>query len=356
MMDKNANYIMVGTFVIGIMVLGVMVGLWTYGGFFLRNSYPLKIVFQDSVLGLEKGSTVYFNGVNVGDVKKIEVSADRVNEVYVYVNLDSSLPIHAGVEARLTTSLLTKASSILLSGGDLSKPLISKLSKQELVTIYSAGNLANNPLEALTNLSSKAEHLLKKLDLFVSNNSVALDQTIKNIQQFSQTLEHVSPTLESLKSLDFKHVEDLINNTNQFIVLMNGESNSIKQIVNNMNQFSQKLLASTTHADQLMHNLNTLLATDDNQNIALLDHLDSATQAVQNSAESFKVLVTNLDRRTDLLTNHIDLFLSTTLNRIEEISSRGNQTLMTLNHIVKDIDNDPKQLIMGKSPKLPSYR
>jgi paraquat-inducible protein B len=83
--------IVVGTFVLGALGLGI-VAILVFGGMrFFTETTRVMVVFPDSVAGLSVGSPVTFRGVQVGRVKDIEVKIDvrqQTNSIPVYLDLE----------------------------------------------------------------------------------------------------------------------------------------------------------------------------------------------------------------------------------------------------------------------------
>ena len=126
-MSRRANPSVIGAFVLGAVALGVAAVLVFGSGRFFEQRQPFVLYFDSSVKGLEVGSPVIFQGVEVGSVKSISAVVDRVTEtvaVPVYVELVSgrvqvigerggpiggvNMEIERGLRARLKSlSLIT---------------------------------------------------------------------------------------------------------------------------------------------------------------------------------------------------------------------------------------------------------
>jgi len=75
-LSKQASKTVIGSFVVSALVL-VVVGVLIFGsGNYLKERYRFMLFFQDSVKGLSVGAPVIFMGVQIGEVKDINVIAD----------------------------------------------------------------------------------------------------------------------------------------------------------------------------------------------------------------------------------------------------------------------------------------
>ncbi len=89
----SAKPIVVGGFVLGALVLGV-IAILTFGGLHLfAKNLRVVVVFRDSIAGLEVGAPVTFRGVRIGRVEGMRLHLDELHHkswipVYLDVYLD----------------------------------------------------------------------------------------------------------------------------------------------------------------------------------------------------------------------------------------------------------------------------
>ena len=75
-MDRQASKMLIGSFVVGAVVL-LIAGVFMFGGGqFMKKSERYVLFFQGSVQGLKEGASVLFRGVKIGTVKSISLEAD----------------------------------------------------------------------------------------------------------------------------------------------------------------------------------------------------------------------------------------------------------------------------------------
>jgi phospholipid/cholesterol/gamma-HCH transport system substrate-binding protein len=92
-MDRDANYVAVGAFVLLVIAMGVSFVFWYTGQQDKRSYRRYEIYFQGSVSGLPEGGPVRYLGVDVGKVVHIMVDQQQRNRVLVIADIDSSAPI-----------------------------------------------------------------------------------------------------------------------------------------------------------------------------------------------------------------------------------------------------------------------
>lgn len=115
--NNNRRSVIVGLFIlIGIIIL--IVGVLTLGG--QRKTFARSItvdaVFED-VGGLQKGNNVWFSGVKIGTVKKIQFSGDARVDISMNVDQASKEYIHKDARARISTDGLIGNKIIVIYGG-----------------------------------------------------------------------------------------------------------------------------------------------------------------------------------------------------------------------------------------------
>ena len=93
-MVRKPNKAMIGLFLmIGSAVFALILGVYLKRVFWADNSNVVVMYFQESIKGLNVGSAVVFQGVEVGKVSKIDLVADMKTLTFsipVYVSLDVS--------------------------------------------------------------------------------------------------------------------------------------------------------------------------------------------------------------------------------------------------------------------------
>jgi len=122
-METRARYALIGLFMLAVIVasFGFVYWLENKGGFAQRETYQVR--FQGSVSGLLIGSAVLFNGIHVGEVTGLSLSADRPQDVVATIAVARGTPIRDDTEVVIETQGLTGGAAVALKGGTSSEPL-----------------------------------------------------------------------------------------------------------------------------------------------------------------------------------------------------------------------------------------
>src|SRR5476649_967626 len=100
-METKANYVLIGAFTLAVIVGAFMFVLWFSGASNTAEHKTYRIVFTGSVSGLSRGSTVLFNGLNVGAVTTIGILAKDPSKVAAFIDIAGGTPIKTDTKARL---------------------------------------------------------------------------------------------------------------------------------------------------------------------------------------------------------------------------------------------------------------
>src|SRR5690606_6462931 len=116
-METQARYTLVGAFVLAATLAVFAFVYWLHNTGGLGDRQMLQVRFQSSISGLLKGSSVLFNGIRVGEVTDITLSADAPKDVLVTIAVDKSAPVRSDTVVNVDFQGLTGAPVIELSGG-----------------------------------------------------------------------------------------------------------------------------------------------------------------------------------------------------------------------------------------------
>src|ERR1700738_4278690 len=106
-MDRDANYVAVGAFVLLVIAMAVSFVLW-YTNEQEKHIYlRYEIYFPGTVSGLSPGSPVRYLGVDVGKVARILIDPQQRNRVLVIADIDAAAPIDGRTRASLSLQGIT---------------------------------------------------------------------------------------------------------------------------------------------------------------------------------------------------------------------------------------------------------
>jgi len=221
-MEKKANYFIVGSFVMTAFAGILLFTLWIAGSDLDRKMSYYNIFFKGAVTGLLEGSTVNYNGVSVGTVKKIIIDPDNVEQVRVTVGIKSNIPIKEDSSAMLEMQGLTGYVVVQISGGTQQSPLLTAKPGQKYPKIMAKASNLQELFASFPEVMGKVNTLLDRLNNTVDpKNQKNLKSLIANMDQASKNLNAMLPDIHnSVKGFnetlgDFRKAALTINDVGQ---------------------------------------------------------------------------------------------------------------------------------------------
>lgn len=190
-METQARYTLVGSFVLAAVLAVFAFVYWLHNTAGIGDRQLFRVRFQSSVSGLLKGSSVLFNGIRVGEVTDVQLSAEAPKDVLVTIAVDTSTPVRTDTIVNVDFQGLTGAPVIELSGGDPG------------AAPFTAGPGEPAPLltasaESTQSLTQSARGTLNRLDKVIDDNSSALHEAITGISSFAGVLSRNSERIDGI--------------------------------------------------------------------------------------------------------------------------------------------------------------
>ena len=188
-MDRDANYVAVGAFVLLVIAMAVSFVFWYTEQRDKRSYERYEIYFPGTVSGLSAGSQVRYLGVDVGKVVHIMIDPEQRNRVLVIADIDSTAPIDVRTRASLSLQGITGLLFIDLKQD--SKPAAPGVLAKGID--YPVIRSAPSDFDVLlSNLPALTTHLVELADrfnqVFSDDNVRALKATLENTRLASGRL------------------------------------------------------------------------------------------------------------------------------------------------------------------------
>ncbi len=178
-MEIRARYTLMGAFTLAVIVAIFAFVYWLHNNGGLGERREARVVFH-SVSGLLPGSTVFFNGIRVGEVSRLNLRPDNPNEVEATLSIDPQTPLRADTVVGLEFQGLTGVAAVMLTGGTPDAPPLQA----------DAGNtpvLFAGPTVGQS-LTQAAQSTLQRLNDILEDNAAPLRGTMDNVKTFSDAL------------------------------------------------------------------------------------------------------------------------------------------------------------------------
>ncbi|AMQ57629.1 MlaD family protein [Algoriphagus sanaruensis] len=273
MRGENKRSVIVGIFVlVGIAIL--VVGVMTLGGQQKKfvSAIQLKAVFDD-VGGLQTGNNIWFSGVKIGTVRKINFYGDSQVEVEMNVEESVGKYIRKDSKATISSDGLIGNKIIVIYGGSTEAPQVEDGDRLVAVMPLDTDNMmetlqANN--ENLVEITADLKQLTGKLAAGEGIvGAVMTDSTL------AQNFRTILANLERASTNSNKMIADL----NSFTSKMNQKGNMLNELV-----------TDTTMVTDLRATMENLRATSANTEV-LTKEFQAITAKLNSSENSLGMLL-----------------------------------------------------------------
>jgi phospholipid/cholesterol/gamma-HCH transport system substrate-binding protein len=294
------SHLTVGFFVSLALALLVVASIWVSGG---RGSEPMErysLYFESDVSGLSMGGPVYYLGVEVGNVTRMEIIPGDPMRVRVDIRVLATTPVDTGTSASLAYQGLTGVAVINLVGDPgMNLPLKAPPGEDyPVIEVRDAG---------LAALLSNAPGLLEKLDHL-------LDQAGRMVGEDQQAL--VNGTLQNIESL----TAALRNQEQAFANLPATLNQTLSEIRNVLSELRETTSAVRPGLAESMRNLEQMSA-------------------------SLARLTGRLDAWADENGSDMENFLDDGLGQVPELVADARKVLREAEKLLREVRDNPSRLI-----------
>jgi len=190
-METRANYVAVGAFVLACILALVITMLWLAGFQYSHEYAYYQTNFRGAVTGLGKGTTVRYNGIDVGRVDDLQFDRDDPQVVIAILQIQPGLGIRTDSVSSIEPQGLTGGSFVEISGGSKDAALLTAQPGEKYPVIKTAPS-------ALQQLTRGAPELLAKLNTIADRLSIVLSD--ENAKHLSNSLANLDKTTTALAS------------------------------------------------------------------------------------------------------------------------------------------------------------
>ena len=200
-MSSKAHKVRVGAFV-AITVALLAVVIIVFGGMrFWKHRSEYTIVFDQSVMGLDRGSQVFHNGIKVGRVSDVAVDPKDISKVIVTIAISEDTPVHTDTVAMLQFAGITGLKVIDLRGGTVTSPVLP-----EGASIRRGETLLDKMERRAEDIVEQTEKVLAKSYTIVDNLSqltdpkrfAAIDDIVASTKETAGNLARATAQLDTM--------------------------------------------------------------------------------------------------------------------------------------------------------------
>jgi phospholipid/cholesterol/gamma-HCH transport system substrate-binding protein len=274
-MEREANYVAVGAFILLVVAMAVGFVLW-YSDANDQRDYDLyEIYFTGSVSGLDRGSPVRYLGVDVGRVRRLSIDKHDASRIVAIAEIDREAPISAATRASLGLQGVTGLLFINLKEVPNVNKAVPLAIGERYPVIESIASDFDVFLSSLPELMGRANDLLTRVGrVFSDENLNGLAETVKSLRAATQDLPQTSQNITRLvdelrgtvKEIDgaaqaLRGIsEDARPEVKNALARLTDTANNLAQASQRMDRFTQKSEAQLGHfSDQGLFELERLV-------------------------------------------------------------------------------------------------
>ncbi|HEX2624808.1 MAG TPA: MlaD family protein [Sphingomicrobium sp.] len=194
-METRSNHVLVGTVVL-ILMAALLMFIVFLAGLSNKASKCFDIYFSQGVGGLNKGSSVSFSGVPVGEIKQISLLPDRPEFVWVRIDVEADTPVLQGTTAQIKGVGFTGVSEIQLDGAVKGGRPISQPGPQGCPVVPSSSGGLGALLNSAPELIDRIQRLTERLtELLSDKNQNSISDILENVDLTTRVLAARAPDL-----------------------------------------------------------------------------------------------------------------------------------------------------------------
>jgi len=315
-METRANYVWVGLFALMVMLLAFALVWFTARLGDSRNLLPLDIRIPGSVTGLGESSAVYFNGIRVGQVRRLEFDDSNPGMVIAKAEINATTPITRSTQATLGFQGLTGLAFVELQGGSLGEPNLLQEAEREgaVARIDADPSSLNNLLATAQDIFTRADEAISQLEIFVKNVRDPLTKTVHNVERFTATLDE--------------------------------NRDDIDVIISTTRQMMSSLANASTRVDSIMDKLDVMLSPD-NENSVIV-HAQETLASIARATDT-------LNRRIDPIADNIERFSAQGLRELQALIGESRRSVTRIEQAIGELEKNPQRLLFGGGGSVPEY-
>ena len=333
-METRANYIMVGSFVLLLMV-GLLIFVLWLARFQLDAEFKrYDIFFQGSVTGLKEGSAVRYSGVKVGEVVFIGLDRDNPSQVRALVEVEDNTPVMVDTRASLALEGLTGGRYILLQGGQLDSPPLETQEGHKRPRIESERSAVDQVLEGAPEVLASANALLAQANALLGpENRGKIGTILDNFETLSEALGSQGPTIEAA-----------VQDTAETMANLNNATDALEAMAVSLKEDSDRLVERASAAmlaiEDLASSVKGTVAAGEKDVSKLVKDLDGTARAFTAMANEFQQLAQ--ENRGPLKD-----FTQNGLVELQTFLIEARSLLAGLNRVTTEVQRDPARFLFG---------
>lgn len=315
-MENRAHYALIGTFVLVALFAIIAFVAWLSSAQFDQQFDEYEVTFNGAVRGLSQGSEVRFNGLKVGEVRRLRLDPQNSSAVLVDIQVANDTPVDTKSFARLEPLGLTGLNYIQVFAGGDSSDLMRNLPDNGPRRIAGQMSQLDTFLDDGGSVIESVQMALNRVNVVMSNEA---------IEDFQSILANINKITDNLRDADID--QELLNNT---LV-------AIEKAAKDVSKAALEVDATAEEFDALLENdVKTVIARAE----VSMAELDKALGSIGTAADGTEGLIVDSRDAINRLSN-------SGLRDIEETIDGIRRMVAALGRVADSIEQNPREFIIG---------
>lgn len=322
-MSRNANPVIVGSFIFGALLLTFLLVLFFSGGHWFSHRDRYELVYSTSIKGLNVGAPVTIKGVKIGEVVDIKARLDGKS-------LDIYNTVIVEIDPRMLERDGKQGANPALISELIKRGLRAQLKLQSLLTGLLYVDVDFHPEKPprlqpihtdypqIPTVPTDLEQLTRDLE------SIDINRLGENLQQIVDGIN---------RFVSDESLQGLVKNMNQTLTAVRTSADAVRAQANNI---GANIVPLAQHGDQMMQDVNRALPQ-------MMEKLDATSAALQQTSQALQKTTANI---TYLTSEDSPL-----LYRIENAANSVNGAAERLRSLSDTLEQQPESLLFGKKEK-----
>lgn len=291
-METRAHHVLIGLFTLLTVAAALLFALWMSQVAGQQDYQPYRILFERSVSGLSVGSTVQYNGIEVGDVTELTLDPTDPRQVVARIRVEEDTPIKTDTRAKLAFASITGSMSVQLHGGTPESPRLIDQTDDDAPFIRSDPSPIATLFEEGEEMIDNINAILQNVnELFDDNNREQAGNILTNVAQITQMIASQQDALDENMAL-FADVSREATTTLESINTLSQEATQL------LRQDGQQVMQSAADASNDVARAAQRLEQLIDQNAGAVESTLQGTRDIAPALSALRSTLNTLDRIT----------------------------------------------------------
>jgi phospholipid/cholesterol/gamma-HCH transport system substrate-binding protein len=297
--EREANYITVGAFVLLVIALGTWFVVWYTDAQDRRDYERYEIYFEGSVSGLSRGSPVRYLGVDVGRVADMRIDPRAADRVQVIADIDEDAPINEQTVASLSLQGVTGLLYIDLERDRGDKPVMPRVPSERYPVIGTVQSNFDLLISSLPDVLSAGADLTTRMSRVLNDSNIdSISATLANVKKASDDLPVILAQVRTLTA-DLKQTATEIEAAASAVRdVTEGSAPDLKEAVARVNTVMDNLAKTSARLDTFVAENQTNITRFSDQGLVEFQQL---IRESRQAADEFRDLARTLRQEPSAL-------------------------------------------------------